>query len=155
MDTPQEQHLLTTEPLDPLNILSTRDKHINIIDELISCCLSTSKAPLLIKHEKGGIIKVRGQLHLYMTQPFGTHKSYILRGIPPEMVFHMRKFTLPALSGTIDRNGNIVGSVLTRAAGKTLIIDEAHKLTESARDSLNELLEKQCDERSLGFAIDK
>lgn len=139
--------------IDPNEVLSKKEKHFNAVDEIISCCLSTAQAPPLVIHKKGGTVKLRGQLHAYIAQPFGTHKSYALQDINPKLTYHMRSFTLPALLGTINKDGEPTESAIVQAAGRTLVIDEAHKLTMSARDSLNELLEKQKDERTLGFKV--
>lgn len=132
------------------NIPTIKD---NILQRIISFCISSGKADPILFKEKDKTFSTRGQLHCILLQPFGTGKSTALKNLPD--IYPLINFTLPGFVGTINKNGDLIDSALMSAAGRTLFIDEFHNLGDSARRAMLSLLEDQRYSRALGFSTEK
>lgn len=125
----------------------------NIVPKIISYCISSGKAePMKLNEGPRGIFENRSQVHVMLLQPFGSGKSTALANL--EGVHPLINFTLPGFVGTINKQGQLVDSALSQAAGKTLFIDEFHNLAGGARQAMLSLLEDQRYSRALGFAAE-
>lgn len=130
--------------------------NIRLIDDIISACVSSSKAnklTLVESNDKKFI--TRSQIHVTVLQPFGTGKTTDIIALSPKNSLELTSFTEAALLGTISKEGELNESALMNAGGKCLVIDEFHRLTTSARRAMLSLLETQKYNRSLGYKMIK
>lgn len=125
----------------------------NIIEDVLSACVSSAKAEPIVLHEwKGKRYLTRSQVHVLFIMPFGTHKTTILNQMPG---VGLTEFTAPGLLGTISREGEYTPGLAIKAAGQPLKVDEHQKLTYSARSAMLNLLEGQPYDRNLGYSSKK
>ena len=91
------------------------------------------------------------QIHSMIIAPFGLGKSSLAEDVPRSHLLY--KYSLPSMVGTINKDGDIIESELFNCKKKLLIIDEGHRMDNSARDALLNLLSNGYYSRSLGFKI--
>lgn len=125
----------------------------NFITDLLTYCVSSAKADKITLVEPHGEYRTRAQLNVMLLQGFGSGKSSLFSGV--KEVFHLMNFTLPGITGTINKDGELNNSALLDCAGKTLFIDEFHNLGEKARLAMLSLLEDQKYSRGLGYSLRK
>ena len=148
-------------PVDLSSFLSEKElgglteTRVSYMDDILSASLSTGGAPRVKLRETNRYFETRGQIHSLIVGPFGTGKTVDLRNMAKtgEDCIQLKKYTEPAVVGTISRGGEFLPGVLKLAAGKAILIDEVQNLSSSARNCLLNLLESQTYERSLGYAI--
>lgn len=126
---------------------------MNIIEEVLSACISSARSePMKLKQGKG-YYDLHTQLHVMMTMPSGSFKSTILKSLPKKAIVEAQDYTLPALVGSIGKQGVVKGYIM-KAAGKTLVVDEFHSLNHKSRRALLSVTEDQKATRVFGFRSD-
>jgi len=126
---------------------------MDIIDDFLTVCRGTARAPPIITKQKNGLFKLRAQVHIIMTMPPGAGKT---SGMMDDMrnVVPGGDMSGPGLLGTINgKSGDFVPGACTLAAGKVLWLDEYQRMHSKVREKLLSLIETSHTERSLGFNL--
>lgn len=126
---------------------------MNIIEDILSACVSSSKSERMVLVQSGSDFKLHTQLNVMMTMPSGSFKSTILKNIPDKVSIKAQDYTHPAMIGSIGKNGLVKG-YLMKAAGKCVIVDEFHSLDYKSRKALLSITEDQRADRVFGFKCD-
>lgn len=125
-----------------MNIPQTNSEIISLLVSLSSASLKTKN---LVLHEPHRIIKTHGQIHLFISAPFGENKSTILDEIAE---YHNTKVltdvTYPALIGSVDTKTNtIIPAAVWECRKNFLLIDEFNTIDSSkVSKALLQILEK-------------
>lgn len=128
--------------------MKKKSKHDNgILETFITAAIESApqKSILIPNHE------ILAQLHCLLIIPFGMGKSTISRSIPNSYL--SLSHSLPAILGTINKEGELVDSALLNSRNKVLLLDEMHRLSSSSVDAMLNLLESGYYMRSLGYKI--
>lgn len=127
---------------------------MNIIEEVLSACVSSAKSEPIILHEGSKRYSLHSQLHVMMTMPSGTFKSTILKCIPKNAYIKCQDYSYPSLIGSIGKRGLVKGYIM-KAAGKCLPIDEFHSLGDKSMKALLSITEDQMATRTFGYDAGK
>lgn len=128
----------------------------NIVEDVLSACVSSATADpitLIEPYHPKGMFKVHGQLHVMFNAPAGFGKSTILDEIPEKSRVELLDYTLPSLVGSISKQGSWIEGFIMKSAGKCLIVDEHHNLTQKSKNALLMLTEQQKYSRALGYKV--
>ncbi|NIO21210.1 MAG: hypothetical protein GTN76_10835, partial [Candidatus Aenigmarchaeota archaeon] len=78
---------------------------MNIIEEVLSACISSAKSePLRLKQGKK-YFDIHSQLNVMVTMPSGTFKSTVLKTLPKKYIEKVYDYTYPAIVGSIGKKG--------------------------------------------------
>lgn len=128
----------------------------SIVSDMLSACVSNSAADPIQLYEptyKKGYHKIHCQPHVMFNAPPGFGKSTLIDQIPKKKCVETIDYSKAGILGSIKKTGEFVDGAVTRAAGKVWVVDEHHKVPDSARGSITSLLENQKASRSMGFSV--
>lgn len=126
---------------------------MNIMDDYLTACLATARAPPIRTKQSGRYFDIRGNLHVLLTVPPGGGKT---TGMLEDVnnVVKAGDISIAGLLGTVNgKTGDFVPGAATLAAGKVLWIDEYQTMRSNVRDKLLTLIETGEAQRSLGFNL--
>ncbi|MDD5059416.1 MAG: winged helix-turn-helix transcriptional regulator [Sideroxydans sp.] len=118
-----------------------------IVNMLIRASVESASQPPI----KTPFFTLRSQFHILIVMPFGTGKSSLAGHIPNSHT--TLNYTLPAVVGTINKEGDYINSAVVNSANGVFIIDEGHRLTQGCINALLSLLEQGYYSRMLGYKI--
>jgi len=118
-----------------------------IINILVKASVESASQPPI----KTPYFTIRSQFHILIVMPFGTGKSSLASQIPNSHT--TLNYTLPAVVGTINKEGDYINSSIVNSANRVFIIDEGHRLSNKCIDALLSLLEDGSYSRVLGYKI--
>jgi hypothetical protein len=95
---------------------------------------------------------IRAQIHLLVLAPYGYGKTSTFKDLPDAV--NLVDATRIGFIGTISKDRKLVKGVITKAAGKCLILDESHNLPPESYKALLTVLEMNWYSRALGFDLD-
>jgi len=125
---------------------------MNIIEEVLSACVSSARAePIKLRLNNGKFRTIPSQLNVMLLMPSGAGKTTLLTEANVENIVEINDYTYPAIIGTISKQGEVVPGYVMKAAGKCLWIDEFHSLASNSRRALLSLISHQKATRVLGF----
>jgi len=127
---------------------------MNIIEEVLSACVSSGKAkPIILIQKNGQKHILEGQIHAMLNAPTGTGKTSLIQSIENKdrLIHSAIDVSLPGLVGTITKDGRFVPGAAWYAAGRCLWMDEHQNMTQNARNAMLNLLSNQMYHRSMGF----
>lgn len=125
---------------------------MNVIEEILTACASSAKAPKLKLMQKHGYFETRSQIHVMIILPFGAGKTTGIVQIPKTHFHMLTEFTAPGMLGSMTKDGRPVIGEIVKAAGKCVGLDEFQKYSWKAKEALLNLLEQQFYVRNIGYS---
>jgi len=122
---------------------------MQLLEDLLSVCISSAKAEKLELVENNKSFYTRSQIHVLLLKPFGTGKTTTLVKIPDSE--DLISTTAPGVVGSINERGEYIEGSAVQAAGRVLVIDEFQNLSREARNAMLNLLDHQFYNKSLGY----
>ena len=132
--------------------------NIEYLDIVFSACLTLRGLHKIRLMQENNVYSMRPQLHIMLVAPFGMGKSSItkaMRNKYPSYIYPTDSFTRAGLEGSIGKDGDYVPSMITKAGGKIMIVDEWNSLDYFAQQGLLSILENQVFRRTIGFKVKK
>lgn len=124
----------------------------DIINFILEASASSSQYGIVKEKENDKYHVTRANIHSLVVLPFGSGKTTYFLDV--ENSVHAYDISFPGLIGTINRDGEVIESVIMKAGGKVLIIDEFQKINGETRNALNSILEYPHKySRTLGFKV--
>lgn len=127
----------------------------SLIQDIIEYCIVSARlGELIIEQKNRDQFKTRLQLNVLIDSSFGSTKSSFFRTVEQMgLGIRLTDYSMPALVGTIKKNGEVVEGFVIRASGQTLIIDEFQKFGKREKEALLSLMEDLFYRRTLGFRV--
>ena len=111
--------------------------HKSIINRFIKASIESAPQPPICV-ELWNNTEIISQFHTLIVIPFGMGKTSKAKQIPSGHILY--NYSLPGMVGTINKDGELIESDLMNCKKGVLVIDEGHRMENSARDALEEAI---------------